>query len=50
MNDDDGKSDLKDGHWKGDQFVVSQIEEEDLEDNKKAAEACPMGIIRIDDK
>jgi len=50
MNDEDGKSDLKGGKWKGDTFVVSQIDEDDLEDNKKASEACPVSIIRVGTK
>lgn len=47
MNDDDGKSELKGAVWKGDQFMVAEIDEDEIEQNKKAADACPVGIIRI---
>ena len=46
MNSADGKSDLVGGVRKGD-FVVAQIDETELEDNRRAAEACPVGIIRL---
>lgn len=48
MSDVDGKADLAEGIPKGD-FVISRIEEVDYEDNKKASEACPVGIIRIEE-
>lgn len=48
MNTKDGKSELKDAKWKGSQFMVATIDEHDFENNKKAAEACPVGIIRVD--
>jgi ferredoxin len=48
MNTQDGKSDLKEAKWKGDQFMVAQIDEGERENNKKAAESCPVGIIRVD--
>ncbi|MDD5083619.1 MAG: ferredoxin [Candidatus Moranbacteria bacterium] len=48
MNQEDGKSDLLGAEWKGDQFKVSKIDESDLDNNKKAAAACPVGIIRVD--
>lgn len=47
MNAEDGKSDLRDAQWKGDEFMVAQIDEDELEDNKKAADACPVSIIRV---
>ncbi len=46
MNSVDGKSDLRGAVDKG-EFMVGQIEEEDLLDNCRAAEACPVQIIRI---
>jgi ferredoxin len=48
MNAEDGKADLKGGEWKGDEFVVAKIEEEEYAVNKDAADACPMDIIRLD--
>jgi ferredoxin len=48
MNPEDGKSELKGAVWKGDQFMVAAVDEDDLEDNRKAADACPVGIIRVD--
>ena len=47
MNDADGKSELMGAVWKGDQFMVAEIDEDEIEQNKKAAEACPVGIIRV---
>lgn len=47
MNND-GMSDLKDGKWKGKDFVVRQIDEDDLQDNKDASDSCPVQIIRIE--
>ncbi len=48
MNGEDGKADLKDGEWKGDEFVVAKIHEEEYTKNREAADACPVGIIRVD--
>lgn len=48
MNAEDGKADLKDGEWKGDEFVVAKINEEEFKKNKEAADVCPVGIIRVD--
>jgi len=48
MNSDDGKSDLADAKWKGDDFMVALIDPSEYEANKKAAQACPVNIIRID--
>jgi ferredoxin len=48
MNTQDGKSDLKGAQWKGDQFMVAKIDAEEIENNKKAADACPVGIIRVE--
>jgi ferredoxin len=47
MNDEDGKSDLANAKWKGDEFMVSTIDENEYEENKKAADACPVNIIRV---
>ncbi len=46
MNTQDGKSVLKDGIQKGN-VTIATVFEDELEDNKKAAEACPMRIIKI---
>lgn len=48
MNVEDGKSDLIDGKWHGDEFVVAKIDEDEYTKNKQAADACPMNIIRLD--
>lgn len=48
MNDTDGKADLRGGKWKGNIFVVAEIDGENYEENKQAADACPVGIIRIE--
>lgn len=48
MNTQDGKSELADAKWKGDQFMVAQVDAEEAENNKKAADACPVGIIRVE--
>ena len=48
MSEQDGKSDLKDGVWKGTEFLVAKIESEEYIASKKAADACPMNVIRID--
>ncbi len=47
MNKDDGKADLIGGKKKGD-FIVSEVDIDELENNKEAAKACPMQIIKID--
>jgi len=48
MNVSDGKSDMKNGAWKGKQFVVGNIEtKEDREKNREAEKACPVHIIRV---
>lgn len=48
MNPEDGKADMVGGEWKGDEFVVAKIEEEEYVASKKAADVCPMDIIRLD--
>jgi hypothetical protein len=49
MNTSDGKADLTDGVVKG-EFVVAKIDPLDACANRAAATACPMRIIRIDEK
>lgn len=46
MNHMDGKSDLKNSTWKGNQFVIGTIEDA-FEENIEAEKACPMKIIRV---
>lgn len=46
MNEIDGKADLTNGVVKG-ELVVAQLGVELLDENKKAAEACPMQIIKV---
>lgn len=48
MSVEDGKADLKEGVWKGDEFVVAKIDEDECDMNRQAADACPVGIIRLD--
>ncbi len=47
MDHDDGKSTLVGAVQKGKQFVVWQIDEDDVMQNKEAAEACPVKIIYL---
>ena len=46
INDETGKAELIDGIQKGNATVAS-LPESELENNKKALEACPMRIIKI---
>ena len=46
MNDNDGKADLKDAVEKGD-MMVAEVDEDQLEENKQAADACPVQIIKV---
>lgn len=46
MNTEDGQADLIGGKQKGD-VIVAEIDADELEQNKKAAKACPMQIIKI---
>jgi ferredoxin len=46
MNKQDGKAELIGGIQKG-PFIVADIDVTLLDENKKAAEACPMQIIKI---
>ena len=47
MNQEDGLSDLKNAKDKGKDFLVAEVDEEDYEQNKKAADACPVSVIRV---
>ncbi len=47
MNGETGKAELINGKEKG-RAVVAELLEHEVEDNQKAAEACPMGIIKIE--
>ncbi|HLC95020.1 MAG TPA: ferredoxin [Patescibacteria group bacterium] len=47
MNTEDGKVDLVGGEWKGNEFVVAKIDEDESALNKQAADACPTGVIRL---
>ncbi len=49
MNKKDGKAVLKGAQWKGKEFMVAQIDDDDdvLAANRQAADACPVRIIRI---
>jgi len=49
INNVDGKADLTNGVKKGD-LIVAECDIELLEENKKAAAACPMQIIKINSK
>jgi ferredoxin len=49
MNKEDGLADLIGGERKG-EFVVAEVELDELEENMMAAKACPVKIIKIDEK
>jgi len=46
ISDQDGKADLINGVQKG-MVIVAEVGIEHLEENRKAAEACPMQIIKL---
>lgn len=46
ISKEDGKSDLKDAIQKKDVFIV-EIGPDEIKENKKAAEDCPVNIIKI---
>ncbi len=46
MSDEDGKADLIDSEKKKDIFI-KEIDNISLEENKEAADACPVNIIKI---
>lgn len=48
MNEQDGKADLKDGEWKSEEFVVAKVDKEEYTNIKKAVDACPVNVIRLD--
>ncbi len=48
MSEGDGYSCLSEAQDKG-QFWVGKINEEDLEDNKRAQQNCPVNIIKVID-
>ena len=48
MSEQDGKSILKGARWKGKEFMVAEIDEDEVEENQRAAEACPVRIIRVE--
>ncbi len=47
MNTTDGRADLRGAQWKGDQFMVAQIDEDEIPDVIDAAAACPVQVIRV---
>jgi ferredoxin len=49
MDSEDGKANLKDAMQKGEYFVA-EVDEHEVGQNKKAADACPMNIIKLDDE
>lgn len=49
MDPKDGKANLLHAEQKGEYFIA-EVDEHEVEDNKKAAAACPMNIIKIDEK
>ena len=48
MSAADGKADLRDGEWHGEEFMVVKADEDEYAINKQASQACPVGIIRLD--
>lgn len=49
MNEEDGKSDLIGGEWRGEEFVVAKIDEDEIPVNRQAADACPVNVIRLEE-
>lgn len=49
MDPHDGKANLQGGKPKWSQYIVGEIDADDLAVNQEAAEACPMKIIRVYD-
>ena len=49
MNDD-GKSDIKGGKHRADEWQELEIDEKDFAANKEAAESCPVNVIHIKKK
>ncbi len=49
MSKEDGKACLAGAQWRGKEFMVAQIDDEEelLARNLQAADACPVQIIRI---
>lgn len=47
MNNEDGLADLIDGEVTSNGMVTAKVDEADYEQNKKAADACPVNIIRL---
>jgi len=47
MNAEDGKADMIGSKWHGTEFMVAQIEEEEVTATRKAVDACPVSIIRL---
>ena len=49
MDENDGKSDIKDGKDREDGWQEIEIQDSELEINKDAAESCPVNVIHITD-
>ncbi len=49
MSQDDGLATLVWAEWKSNDFMVGQIDEDQLLANKEASEACPTRVIYISD-
>ena len=49
MNDD-GKSDIKGAPHRPDEWQELEIGDDDFDDNKAAAEACPVNVIHLKNK
>lgn len=48
MNNEDGLADLINGEITPNGIITAKIDEVDFEQNKKAADACPVNIIKFD--
>lgn len=48
MNKEDGLADLISGEINKNGIVTAKIDETGYEENKKAADACPVNIINVD--
>lgn len=49
ISDEDGKSDLQEAKKKDNGVYVKEITDFEKEDSEKAADACPVGIIKVEE-
>ena len=49
MDENDGKATLCNSEWKGKQFMVAYVDEDEIAENKEAEIACPVRVIQVSD-